>query len=163
MIPAATINSHLSLLSDRGVGSIQIDRYYPKESMVGSRSAAMVQREKMANLLDNPTHRVKRARSLCRAKNDLPGKLLIKKLSFVETCRRHPPRCQKMKIITARQIWYPSDKGPYMTGLNHTHVCNVGTKRQGQRTLKSLTSDRGLLSFGSCCVLLLHNSMMRAA
>ena len=76
MIPAATINSHLSLLSDRGVGSIKIDRYYPKESMVGSRSAAMVQREKMANLLDNPTYRVKRARSLCRAKNDLPGKLL---------------------------------------------------------------------------------------
>eukprot|EP00986_Skeletonema_menzelii_P008009 scaffold3246_cov88-Skeletonema_menzelii.AAC.1 len=76
MNPAATINSQLTLLSVRGVGSIKIDRYYPKESMVGSRSAAMVQREKMANLLDNPTYRVKRARSLCRAKNDLPGKLL---------------------------------------------------------------------------------------
>eukprot|EP00986_Skeletonema_menzelii_P012226 scaffold6642_cov122-Skeletonema_menzelii.AAC.1 len=34
----------------------------------------------MANLLDNPTHRVKRARSLCRAKNDLPGKLLMEEV-----------------------------------------------------------------------------------
>eukprot|EP00986_Skeletonema_menzelii_P001810 scaffold494_cov135-Skeletonema_menzelii.AAC.1 len=55
--------------------------------MVGSRSAAMVQREKMANLLDNPTYKVKRARSRCRAKNDLPGKLLSTNMycNYVQT------------------------------------------------------------------------------